>query len=594
MKLKSVFSCLIICLMLLGLLPLQGCGPSRKGFTITVAHLNDTHSHIEAAPAAMVINGHKATVEMGGMARVKRAVDELRKDSPNMMLLHAGDAVQGTLYFNLFNGKPDFEILNMLGVDAMTFGNHEFDRGPVAIPNYLITARFPVLSANIDFTEEPAISLLVHPYVIRHVDGEKMGIVGLTTETTPISTMSVGKARFNNSRESLRRTIRVLNSKGVDKIIVLSHLGYDEDKQLAMEVDGVDIIVGGHSHSLLGNAATLQPLGLKPEGAYPTVVQTAQGKKVLVLQAWQWGFILGGLEVSFDKAGEITGFQDRSRWMVSDRYSRDGKPVQKGSDAYKEISQALKKAVNAEPVAEDPAMAAFIAPYTAKLATYRNNVLAKADNDITPSLNGGPGPLVADSMKASVPTAKLALLNYGGIRKGLTSGNISVGDVMEVLPFGNTLNIIDLSGEELKQSLEEGIDFLLKKFAGVTPPPLPYVSGARYTVNVKAAYGNRVVMLELKDEKGVYRPCLPTEIYRIVVNNFIAGGGDGFATIKSAKRFRADSGTIDADAFGAFLKAKGNVANPVEVRIAVVPANGVALPAGIAAHNAAKPRAATK
>jgi 5'-nucleotidase len=550
----------LICVVF-SLAALLGCQhqPSKapQPFTLTIAHLNDTHSHQEPTLVNLVVDGVKHPVSLGGFARLQTAVEELRAHDPNLLLFHAGDAVQGTLYFSLFNGTVDFDALNRLGVDAMTFGNHEFDRGPAAIPAYLKRAKFPFVSCNIDFSGEPSIAPLVKPWIVREIDGQKIAVLGVTTEDTPISTSDIGNVKFEDPVRAVGRNVAALERLGIHKIILLSHLGYGEDLRLASRVSGVDIIVGGHSHTWLGDASAMARLGLKSDGPYPTEVVSPCGEKVLVVQAGQWGEMLGEMKVRFSPKGVVETYESLESLIVGE----DGIP----------LLAALEASGMARIQPESKAAADALRPFTQQLKAYRSTVLTSAGGELVRSLNGGPGPLIADSMREAVPTSCMAILNYGGVRRDLLAGNISLGDVMEVLPFGSTLQVLDLSGAELKAAMEEDIEFLRKKFAGAAALPLPYVSGARYTVDHRSPAGSRIRSLAILEADGRYSEVLPAKIYRIVVNSFVAGGGDGFATLKAATRYRFDTGIIDADAFASFLKKSGTVALPVESRITVVP-----------------------
>ncbi|MEI6213638.1 MAG: bifunctional metallophosphatase/5'-nucleotidase [Desulfuromonadales bacterium] len=559
---------------LLFLLLLTAACSSRSAGTghyrLTIAHLNDTHSHLEAVPVSLSIGGLKTIAQVGGFPRLQTVVNEIRNTNPNFLLLHAGDAVQGTLYFTLFNGQVEFDFLNRLGVDAMTFGNHEFDRGTAAIPSYLQRASFPIVSSNIDFSSEPAINSKVPRRIIKELSGQRIGIIGLTTETTPQTTLDVGTAKFNDVLASSQKEIAALEATGINKIIVLSHLGYSEDLKLAAAVRGIDIIVGGHSHSLLGPRESLVSLGLKPDGPYPTEVYSADGGKTLVLQAWQWGHIIGQLDVEFDTAGKISNYTPKSVIPLGDVFARNGTIIEPGSPEFKCIEQELNRSGVARIIHEDPDARTALAPFSAQLESFRTTVVATAAEDLIHDINRGPGPLIADSMMAAVPKAQVAILNYGGVRKDLLSGPVSVGDVLEVMPFANTLVLADLSGEELKNALEEDIDFLLTKFGNVSPPALPYVAGITFTVTMSAAKGNRVGKLMIKGG-GDYAPVNLSATYRTVVNAFEAGGGDGFISIRNARGFRTDTGIIDSDAFRSYLNSLGTVRNPAEKRIIVVP-----------------------
>ncbi len=550
---------------------LTACASPTACFNLSVAHLNDTHSHLAPVAAHLTIDGVKTTAELGGFARLKTAIDAMRAEDPHLLLLHAGDAVQGTLYFTLFGGLVEFDFLNMLEPDAFVLGNHEFDRGTVVIPGWIDRSRFPWVSANIDFSAEPAIAPLVRPYIIKEIRGEKVAIIGVTTETTPETTTSVGKAVFRDAAESVRREVEKLTAMGINKIILLSHLGYLQDRIIASTVPGIDMIIGGHSHTLLGDRNKLAAIGLVPEDSYPTELETTDGTKVLIQQAWKWGQMLGRIDVTFSPDGHLVSYRSRPVIPVGRTFIRNGEAIPPGTPQYQEIISALNKTQTAGIVDEDPSVAKALVPYTKQLEHFRREIVAVAADDIVIGLNSGPGPLAADSMLAALPGAELSIVNYGGVRRDLLAGSISVGDVLEIMPFANTLVLVDLTGAELKQALEEGIDYLVTKY-GAYSKKMPYLGGAVMTVRPTAAKGSRVAKLAIKNSDGVYLPLQTGKMYRTVVNAFVAGGGDGFATIKNATGFRSDTGIIDSDAFHDYLKKAGTVSNPTEERITVIPA----------------------
>ena len=546
-------------------------GSQDVGYTLTIVHMNDTHSHLEPQAVNLTVNGARTTAQLGGFARLKTALTEMRMLYPHLLLLHGGDAVQGTLYFTLFAGAVEYDFLNLLGIDAMTFGNHEFDRGCGPIPGWITRSAFPWLSANIDFTREPAIAELVFPYLIKVIDGERVAVIGLTTETTPQTTLDVGNAVFLDAVECTRLQVAALTARGINKIVVLSHLGYDKDKELAAQVSGVDIIVGGHSHSLLGDDQKLPLIGLAPVGTYATELRAPDGKRVLVLQAWQWGHVLGRLSVRFTQAGEILSHSAGITIPLGDSFIQNNVPVPPDSEAYRNILAALTAAGAARIYPENPQVLALLAPYAAEVARYRSVKVATAVEPIVRGLNSGPGPLACDSMLPAVPNARAALINYGGVRRDLNQGDITVGDVLEVMPFGNTLVLVDLTGAQIKSALEQGIDFLMTHYPGNDPPLMPYVAGMKFSVSPHAAAGARVSVLEIKDAGGIYQPVQDAFVYRIVTNAYVAGGGDGFAAIKNAAGFRSDTGVIDSDAFRVHLAALVSVENPTEQRITILP-----------------------
>lgn len=558
---------------LLGLsLLLAACSSPPGRYQFTLVHMNDTHSHLEPVAVNLAIQGETVTAQLGGFARLKTVVDQMRAEDRELLFLHGGDVVQGTLYFTLFNGLPEFDFLNLLGLDAMTFGNHEFDRGPAAIPAWIKRSRFPWLSANIDFSNEPALAGLVKPYLIKEIHGEKIAIIGVTTETTPQTTMQVGRVVFNDAVESVRTQVAALEAQGINKIIVLSHLGYQQDKELVAKVAGIDIVVGGHSHTLMGDASLLSKIGLLPETVYPTELKGADGKRVLVLQAWQWGHFLGRLQATFTPDGEVEQFSHNAVIPTGSSFVRNDLAVPSGTPAYQAIAAALERTGIARIVAEDPQMVAALAPYAEKVAVYRTVAIATAAEDLVRGLNSGPGPLAADSMLAAVPKAQVAILNYGGIRRDLLRGKISAGDLLEVMPFNNSLVLVDLSGAELLKSLEDTVAFMLVKFGSDTMN-MPFVSGVRFSVQLTAPYGSRIVHLQIRSDSGSFVPVEPAQRYRVVVNSFVAEGGDGFGVIKAAAGFKSDTGIIDSDAMQDYLQKLGTIRNIAEQRICVLAAN---------------------
>lgn len=195
------------------------------------------------------------------IARRATLIGQIREQEPNVLLVDAGDVFSGTLYFTQYLGRADLEFMNLLGYDAMTLGNHEFDKGPAGLAPFVAGARFPVVSANVDVAGDHDLGMLarteigneagrVYPAVIREIDGEKVGIIGLTTpEASEISSPGphIG---FSEPIAAARQLVDRLTAMGVDRIVVLSHLGWPRDLELAAAVEGIDVIVGGHTHTV--------------------------------------------------------------------------------------------------------------------------------------------------------------------------------------------------------------------------------------------------------------------------------------------------------------------------------------------------------
>lgn len=566
--------------MLLLALLLALCACARpQPLRLELAHLNDTHSNLEPVDERLVlqVDGQPQAVraKIGGMARLKTALDAARSQTPGLVLLHAGDAVQGTLYFNVFHGRPEFELLNALGVDAMCLGNHEFDKGPQALGRMLALARFPVLAANVDASKEPALAGRWRPYAILRVPTkggtEPVGVIGATTPTTPRITADVGRVRFSDPAPAIRRAVAELSSQGVNKIVLLSHNGYEDDLRLAKSVAGLDVVIGGHSHTLLGDRRALAALGLSPAGPYPTVVSGPDGGTTLVAQAWKWGEVLGRLRVDFDAQGRITGHSAAPALVMDKAFSQDGRPVDPASAQGAALAAAARASGAAAFPAEDPAMLAALAPYTQRIKGFQNApVGATLSQDLVRGAASDPGPLVADSCLAAVPEADIALMNQGGLRRDLPAGPVTQGQVMGLLPFANTLVVLEVSGQQLKDALEDALASQIAARHGEALRP-PHPAGFTYAVDAARPKGRRITALARMTPGGGSAPILPGDALRLVVNSFLAGGGDGMDTLRGIDA-RTDTGIAGSDAFAAYLArlgASGPVAPPAGPRVSL-------------------------
>jgi len=512
-----------------------GLGRAQGGFTLTLVHTNDTHAHLE--PMELTLSGKK--VRVGGVAQRIAFFDRLRASRKNLLFLDAGDVFQGTLYFNQYRGLADRFFMHRALYRVMALGNHEFDLGPGPLAEFLKGARFKVVSANVGVEREPRLKGLFAPYAVVPVGGEKVGVIGLTTPDTREIANPGPTVDFLDPYETAQKAVYELLKKGVNKIVVLSHLGYGEDLKLARRLVGVQVIVGGHSHTLLGSFPHKE---LAPAGPYPTVVKNPEGKDVLVVQAWEWGKVVGLLEVTFDAKGELLAYK--------------GEPI------------LMTPEVSPEDFFAKEALLAYAQPVMALM----EQVIAQAKVDligeraIVRKRESNLGNLIADGMvwKTRNAGVRIALQNGGGIRTTIPKGPITVGKVYEVLPFGNTLVVMDLKGREIKAALENGVS-QWEQAAG----RFLQVSGLRYAFDLSRAPGDRVVRVEVKTEKG-YVPLDLEATYRVVVNNFIANGGDGFTVLKEAQGYRVDTGFSDAESFMDYLKELREVEAGLEGRIEVL------------------------
>lgn len=503
MRQKQVVRWLVVVgmLMALVLVAMPAAAQESGDFTLNVVHTNDTHAHIEQFDSSgrSCSEAKAAAGEcFGGVARRATKIEELRSAAANPILVDAGDQFQGTLFYTEYRGAEAAEFMNMLGYQAMTLGNHEFDDGPGNLGKFLDSVNFPVISSNIDASAEPAIDGKFVKSTVVDVGGEQIGLVGLTTNTTPSSSTPGPTVAFADYAPVLEPVIAELQAQGVNKIVLLSHIGYVDDQALAAAVDGVDVIVGGHSHTLLSNTAE------GAAGPYPTVVDSPSGSPVLIVQDGAYGMYLGDLEVTFDSAGVATSWQ--------------GDPILLDSS-----------------IAEDPAVLARVQELAVPLEELRTTVIGQTETDLDGSREScrftecSMGALITDAMvwASQNDGVQVAIENGGGIRASIPAGDVTLGQVIEVLPFGNTLATFGLTGADLLAALENGVGRAENPDNEGTGR-FPQVSGLRFAWDGAMPAGKRIVSAEVENADGSYSPVDLEQVYKVATNDFNRRGGDDY------------------------------------------------------------------
>ena len=502
-------------------------GTAAADYTLTILHTNDFHARFEPISKYDSGCGAEDNAEgkcFGGSARLVTAIAEARARSNNSILVDGGDQFQGTLFYTYYKGALAAEMMNKLGYDAMTVGNHEFDDGPEVLAGFMSAVNFPVLMSNADVSKEPLLADKLAKSTIIERGGEKIGLIGLTPEDTDELASPGPNVTFSNPEMAVAMEVAVLENAGVNKIIVLSHSGYAVDQKVAAAVPGIDVIVGGHSNTLLSNTNE------RAQGPYPTMVGNTA-----IVQAYAYGKFLGELNVTFNDAGEIT--------------EANGEPlIMDGS------------------VAEDSDTVARIAEAAAPLDEIRNKVVAEAadaiggDRAVCRAMECSMGSLIADAMLDRVKDqgVEIAIQNGGGIRASIDAGPVTMGEVLTVLPFQNTLSTFQVSGKTIIEALENGVS-QMEEGAG----RFPQVAGMSYTVDPAAEAGKRISGVMVGNA-----PIDMDKVYGVVSNNYVRNGGDGYAMFKTAEN-AYDFGPDLADVTAEFLAAKGPFTPYTDGRITV-------------------------
>jgi 5'-nucleotidase len=497
-------------------------GAAAAEFKLTILHTNDIHSRIESINKYDSTCGAEDEAEgkcFGGVARIMTKVTERRAalEGQNVLLLDAGDPFQGSLFYTTYKGAAEAEFMEAIGYDAMAVGNHEFDDGPAGLEKFVDAVSFPVISGNLDLTSEPALKGKVGNHVVLEVGGEKIGIISaLATDT--VETSSPGpNVVFQDEIESLQADVAALEAEGVNKIIALTHVGLPKDLEIAEKVAGIDVVVGGHSHTLLSNTSD------KAAGPYPTMAGD-----VPVVQAYAYSKYLGELTVTFDDAGNVT--------------AAEGEPILLDAS-----------------VTPDADIAARVAEMGAPIEEMKTRVVAETTEAVEGSREAcrsgecAMGNLVADAMLARVKDqgVTIAFQNGGGLRASIDQGEVTMGEVLSVLPFQNTLSTFQVTGQTLIDALENGVS-QIEDGAG----RFPQVAGMKFAFDASKEAGARVSDVMVKEGES-WTEIDPAKTYSVVSNNYVRNGGDGYKMFAGDDKNAYDFGPDLADVVAEYLAEVG-------------------------------------
>ncbi|XP_068199107.1 5'-nucleotidase [Antennarius striatus] len=528
--------------------------PAAADWNLLLLHTNDVHARVEETSG---ISG-KCKPDgrcFAGVARRATAVRGVRSRGGNVLLLDAGDQFQGTVWFNYYRGAEAAHFMNRLRYDAMALGNHEFDNGVGGLLDpFLAQIQCHVLSANIrtDPTLNATFGSAYSPYKVLHVGGEKVGVVGYTSlETTALSDPGP-HVFFEDEVASLQPYVDRLQEEGVTKIIALGHSGFSTDQQIARKVRGVDVVVGGHTNTFLYTGPP--PSSEVPAGPYPFLVQSDDGREVPVVQAYAFGKYLGLLNVTFDDNGNVL----ESR----------GNPILLDSS-----------------VPQDPEILAEVQRWKENLANYssqvvgRTNVFLNGTNAECRFRECNLGNLICDAMVNNyVKVAdedrwnqvSAAIMNGGGIRSDideqLRDGWITMEDLIAVMPFGGTFDLVQLRGATLKRAFE----FSVRRYGEGTGEFLQ-VSGFRVEYDLSRPPWRRLKSLRILCtwcQVPVYEPVEDQTVYTVVVGSYMAQGGDGFALVKN-ETLKHNSGDLDLTVVSDYIRRMQPIYTPVEGRISI-------------------------
>lgn len=490
--------------------------------TITVIHTNDVH--------AAVVDDGKSTI---GFAKLGTYVEELRKKD-DILVLDAGDMFQGLPIANLEKGKSIIPVANLIGYDAMAVGNHEFDFTAENLMEIAKELKFPMLAANI----VKGGNQVFKPYIVKEVKGIKVGIFGIATPETAFKTHpeNVKGYEFTDIVKSSRDVVNKLRDvEKVDVVIALTHLGLNEGDYtsdiVAKNVQGIDLIIDGHSHTTLEKG--------QKEGN-TLIVSTGSSMKAV-----------GKVEIKLvDK--KVT---DVSASLLKYADFKDVKPAQAILDEIKKVEDGQKVVLDK------------VVGKTAVELVGKRELVRTGETNL--------GQLATAAM-LELTKAEVAITNGGGIRASIKAGDITMRDMVTVFPFGNTIMVKEIKGSDLVAALEHGTnEYPNEKGA------FPHVAGVTFTLKVNAPAGKRVTDVKVNGE-----PIVMDKLYKVATNDFMAAGGDGYNMLKSYP-IKAEYNTL-MDTLLDYVQKRGTVEGKLEKRITFDTESGSDELVGIRAFAVAK------
>jgi len=407
----------------------------------------------------------------------------------------------------------------------MTPGNHEFDDGDDLLGDFIENLTFPVISSNIH-SKNPKLSKKLIPYKI--FPQYNLAILALTTPDTAKISKPSNLTTFEDPISAAQRTVELIkkNHSTIHRIVALTHIGYYDDINLAQNTAGISLIIGGHSHTLLGDMAGAA-------GLYPTIINNLDGDEVFVVTAYRWGEYLGYIDVEYDCQGKIVTYE--------------------GAPIHLTNTTAL-----------EPHLESEIQKWEKAFDIFEKTIIGFTKTPLLSSTceqgECNLGDLTADALEAYHPGPVAAIMNAGGIRIDIAAGNITQQQAMDCFPFGNAYVQLNMTGTQVWNALEGIVSKInlengqpVKKFVQVS-------KNIRFTYNPSNPAGSRLITLSVTNQPIVF-----SREYLIATTDFVAGGGDNFWPARTDFTILE---TIDM-VFSAYIKAQSPLDYQLDNRIAI-------------------------
>lgn len=450
--------------------------PTQGSVALKLLYTNDIHGAIVPFEKE-----DKPGVQFGGVSMLANLIHEKTVDGTTLKI-DGGDWAQGTYASGRDRGVTMMKLLSSIGYDATVIGNHDFDWGRAGLDKMLGATDFPALGANILNDSDNSIMKGLKPYIIKDMDGVKVGIIGVTSPRTADQTAAPNTVglNFEDPKKTIKQYLPEMEKQNAEMIVVVSHCGDEFDREIAKAVPEIDLIVSAHSHKLFKDPV--------------------QVGKTLILQAGSSARELGELDFTFDKAQDkIVDFKNN---LVP---------------------------VNSETSKPDPKVESILAPTIGDIMDKMNEHVGQSEVILSrrgPNAETILGNIVTDAMKKH-SHAEVAFTNQGGIRRDIKPGDITYGQIYEVMPSENEIVTMDMSGAQLKSIMEESA----KRTRGTIE-----VSGMKMDIDPRKPNGERAMNITVNGE-----PLDLKRTYRVATSDFLATGGNGYSEFTKGKNEKAEN-----------------------------------------------------
>lgn len=557
---------------------------TKKTIKLTIAHINDTHSYFDPSSVYLQLPIENkepvhAYVSCGGFSRIASRVKQLKAkavhNDTEFLFLHAGDCFQGTLYYSLYKGLANADLLNEIGIDAMVLGNHELDMGNEPVADFVQNIDFPLLAGNWDLSNEskdkekrlsdsPNLlsynpKLKTAAYLTKWVDGERIAIFGLSIDKMADIANPDFDTPFVNALKTARNTVAMLHDEGINNIILLSHLGYEGDLELARQTDGIGLIIGGHSHVLQGDFSNL---GFSQQDNYGVEINGTR-----VVQAGCHALAMGHMEIEFDTDGNVVSFEGANELLFGQRLCLDAiRTTELEEDLYQQAREYLIAQPNVHFCKKDERVEKLMNErYRPEVEALQNTEIGMVQSSLRhvriPDEKGGSevAPLVTCSFlwKANQEgfDADFSLHNAGGVRASIPEGSVSSADIAgKVLPFAVPVSVYDIKGKYLALAIESAIDNATNNgVVGTGSGSFPYSAGLRYEYDANQKSGSRLTYIQIQSEAGEWFDLQPEQVYRGVSSAYTIKGKEGYSALLNVESEPVITSFSMADCFNDYI-----------------------------------------